>query len=273
MAFSAVARADVEIRTANGRVLTGVVDSRTTDEVLWLRQDSDAIVLATPVPWSAIASASVDGEPIEAALLAERSDQWASESRFGFLSEYSPEPSSKDPPPHQPLVGRITNLEIDALLVNVNRNAAANGFELAIAVVGEFGNSVPVEGDLYVRLLVERDVHHTGRILFEDIQQWSLPVVPHDFVDGVAAYILPFRQLAPELDDELRTDAQLNVRLGVPGEGNFTAAIPVPLLEFNPYRDRLQMFEGSRFFRDELSGRVRHLDEAPPGIYRKYWSQ
>lgn len=273
VAFDTAARADVEIRTADGRILTGVVDSRTTDEVLWVRQESNAIVLATPVPWSVIASASVDGEPIEVALLVERSDQWASESRFGFLSEFGPEPLATQVPSHQPLIGRITNLEIDALLVNVNRDVTANGFELMIATVDEFGNNVPVKGDLYVRLMVERDVHHTGRILFEDIQQWSLPVSPHDFVDGVAAYILPFRQLAPELDDELCTSAQLNARLGVYGEGNFAATVPVVLREFNPYRDRLQMFEGSRFFRDELSGRVRHLDEAPPGIYRKYWSQ
>lgn len=273
IAFGAEARADVEIRTTDGRVLTGVVDSRTTDEVLWVRQESNSIVLATPVPWTGIASASVDGEPIEVTQLAERSGQWTSEARLGFLSEYGPEPLPPHPPSREQPAGRITNLEIDALLVNVNRDVAANGFELMIATVDEFGNNVAVNGDLYVRLMVERDDHHTGRIRFEDIQQWSLPVSPHDFVDGLAAYILPFRQLAPELDDELCTSAQLNARLGVVGEGNFTATVPVVLREFNPYRDRLQMFEGSRFFRDELSTRVHHLNEVPPGIYRKYWSQ
>ncbi len=273
LAIGSTVRAAVEIHTADGRILAGEVDSRTTANHLWVRQESHRIILATPVRWTSIASAWVDGEPTEVAQLSDRSGQLASETRFGFLVEYDPEQ-----PAHQSVtlpvpLGRITSLEIDAVLVNLDRDVEPDGYELVIAAVDVHGQSVPVKGNLYVRLMGERNVHHTGRIRFEDLQQWNQPVAPHDFIDGVAAYVLPFRALNPEFDDELRLDAQLNVRLGVFGEGNFAATVPVPLRQFSPYRDRLQMFEGSRFFRDELSGRVRHLDKHTKGIYRRDWSR
>jgi len=273
LAIGSTVRAAVEIHTADGRVLAGEVDSRTTADHLWVRQESDGIILATPVRWTSIASAFIDGEPTDVAQLSDRSGQLASETRFGFLVEYDPEQ-----PTHQSVTlpvppGRITSLEIDAVLVNHDRDVEPDGYELVIAAVDVHGQSVPVKGNLYVRLMGERNVHHTGRIRFEDLQQWNQPVAPHDFIDGVAAYVLPFRALNPEFDDELRLDAQLNVRLGVFGEGNFAATVPVPLRQFSPYRDRLQMFQGSRFFRDELSGRVRHLDYHTKGIYRRAWSR
>ncbi len=273
LAIGSTVRAAVEIHTADGRVLAGEVDSRTTADHLWVRQESDGIILVTPVRWTSIASASIDGEPTDVAQLAERSGQLASETRFGFLAEYDPKPQPHPPAPLQLPTGRITSLEIEAVLVNLDRDVEPDGYELLIGAVDEYGQSVPVKGSLYVRLMGERNVHHTGRIRFEDLQQWSQPVKPHDFIDGVAAYVLPFRAFNPEFDDELRPDAQLTVRLGVFGEGNFAATIPVPLWQFNPFKDRLQMFEGSRFFRDELTGRVRHLDNHTQGIYRRDWSR
>lgn len=268
LAIGSTVRADVEIHTVDGRVLAGEVDSRTTADHLWIRQESNHIILATPVRWDSIASATIDGEPVDVAQLTDRSDQLASETRFGFLIEYDPVQ-----PPHQlvtlpPPVGRITSLEIEAVLVNLDRDVEPDGYELVIAAIDEYGQSVPVKGSLFVQLMGERNIHHTGRIRFENFERWNQPVAPHHFVDGVAAYVLPFRAFHPEFDDELRPDAQLSVRLGVFGEGNFAATVPVPLWQFSPFRDRLQMFAGSRFFRDELSHRVRHLDNDPPGIYR-----
>jgi len=271
LAIGSAVRAAVEIHTADGRVLVGEVDSRTTAEHLWVRQESDGIILATQVRWTSIASAWVDGEPTDVAQLSDRSDQLASETTKLWGRAHFAVSSKQNVP--LPLPSRITSLEIEAVLVNLDRDVEPDGYELVIAAVDVHGQSVPVRGNLYVRLMGERNVHHTGRIRFEDLQQWHQPVAPHDFIDGVAAYGLPFRALNPEFDDELRLDAQLNVRLGVFGEGNFAATVPVPLRQFSPYRDRLQMFEGSRFFRDELSGRVRHLDNHTHGIYRRAWSR
>ncbi|MCG8450282.1 MAG: hypothetical protein MI725_11995 [Pirellulales bacterium] len=270
--IQAPAWAELSVRTTDGRQLVGEVDSRTSDQALWVRQESEQIILATALIWSEIASIEVDGESIEQAQWAQRAGELASTAREGFLLEYPPPQARHGRFDHRRPAGHVTSLEIDAVLVNLDRDVEPDGYELAIAAIDEFGKEVPVKGNLYVRLMVERNVHHTGRIRFEDIQQWNQPVAPHDFADGVARYVLPFRGFAPEFDDELRPDAQLNVRLGVIGEGNFAATIPVPLWQFSPFRDRLQKFEGSRFFRDELTHRVRHLNTDPPGIYRRVWN-
>jgi hypothetical protein len=186
--------------------------------------------------------------------------------------EYTEELPLPRPVRHELPVGRVTSLEIEALLVNLDRDVEPDGYELAIAAVSESGESIPVKGDLYVRLMVERIVHHTGRIRFEDIQQWSLPVSPHDFDEnGVAAYVLPWRNLEPEFDVELCNAANLNARLGVVGDGNFAATVPVPLREFNPYRDQLQLLQKSRFFSNELSRYPRQQLLRKSGIYRNSW--
>lgn len=271
--------ADVQVHTNDGRVLTGEVDARTSADRLWIRQETDQIVLVTSVDWSTVVSAHVDGETINAKALADRASQLATERSFGFLSEPTDSELRAKIEQHAsapkadswrgaPLRSRITSLEIDAVLVNLDRDVEPDGFELAIAAVDATGRSVPVKGNLTIRLMGERNEHHSGRIRFEDMQQWTRPVAPEDFVDGVAGYVLPFRAVHPEFDFELRPDAQLNVRLGVFGSGNFAATVPVLLREFNPFRDRMQMFEGSRFFRDELSRRVRHLGDDSHGIFR-----
>ena len=264
-------RAEVEIHTTEGQILTGEVDLRTTANHLWVRQGSDRVLLATPVRWTTIASASVDGQPIDVDELANSSAELATEARLGY-----PVKTLQSPPLHHPAdlvepVGRVTSLEVEAMLVNLDRDVEPDGYELSIAVVDEFGHEVPVKGSLYVRLLGERNVHHTGRIRFEVFETWNQPVALHHFADGVAMYVLPFRAFNPEFDDELRPDAQIDVRLGVFGEGNFAATTPVPLWNFGPFRDRLQMFEGSRFYRNELTGRVRHTNDDPPGVYRRTW--
>ncbi len=273
-------RADVHVQTNDGRVLTGEVDARTSAEQLWIRQETDQIVLATSVDWAKVVSAHVDGEQIDARALADRASRLATQRRFGFLSEINDsELRARIEQQHAPastmtswnrapLRSRITSLEIDAVLVNLDRDVEPDGFELAIAAVDVYGRSVPVKGNLTVRLMGEHNKHHSGRVHFEDLQQWTQPVMPEDFVDGVAGYVLPFRTVHPEFDFELRPDAQLHVRLGVFGSGNFAATVPVLLREFNPFRDRMQMFEGSRFFRDELSRQVRHLNDDPHGIFR-----
>jgi hypothetical protein len=77
--------------------------------------------------------------------------------------------------------------------------------------------------------------------------------------------------LEPEFDIELCTAANLNARLGVVGDGSFAATAPVVLREFNPYRDQLQLYEGTRFFPNELSRFPRPRFDGTPGIFRNDW--
>ncbi len=269
---SAHALAEVSVQTGDGRAFSGQVDSRTSDQALWLRHEEEGIILTSRVSWNDISSAEVDGKSVEIDELSDGANELISVPDAGLLVEFGPLPRLIPPAPPAQRRGRITSLEVDARLVNLDRTAEPDGYEIVIAAIDAYGHEVPVRGNLYVRLQGERNEHYSGRIRFENLQQWSQPVSEHDFVDGLAIYALRFRRgFGPEFDDELRPDAQLNVRLGVFGEGNYSATVPVPLWEFSPFKDRLQMFEGSRFFRDEITHRTRHLSTDPPGIYRRVW--
>ena len=257
-------RAEVTVRTADGRELTGEVDDRTTVEHLWLRREAERIVLATPIQWSSIEAATMDGRAVEVSTLARSWPQLTSSGPVGLLSEHfqwvvPPESSGVLPaeqrsiPHHPPPPARVVTLEIDAFLVNLDRDVEPDGFSLAIAPIDAHGLSVPVRGNILVRLVGERELKRTGGVRFEQLQRWSEPVRLADFHDGVANYPLRFRTVRPEFDWELIPYALLNVRLGVYGQGNFEATVPVKIREFNPFRDQLQKYERSRFFRDELT--------------------
>ena len=264
-------QAEVVVRTTGGRMLRGEVDQTTDQNQLWLRRDTDSISLTSSVAWERIESAALDGEVVTANQLAEIAPKLATAPRESLLVAYGPPPSAPLQPNDRPAGSRVTSIEVDARLVNLDRTAEPDGYEIVIAAIDNFGHEVPVRGNLYAHLQGERNVHHTGRIRFENLQTWSQPIARKDFRDGLAMYVLPFRGLQPEFDDELRPDAQLNVRLGVFGEGNFSATVPVPLWEFSPFRDRLQKFDGSRFFRNEVTRRPRLLSTDPPGIYRRWF--
>lgn len=266
--LDASALATVEVRTTDGRSLIGAVDARTNERQLWIRIEEKGIVLSTSVAWDSLNQATVDGQEIAIDELRMRAAEMATKLPEGFLMEYGPSPATVLASQTQVRVGRITSLEIDARLVNLDHTVEPDGYEIAVAAIDEFGNPVPVRGNLYIRLQAERNIQRTGRIRFENVEQWHQPVSPHDFVDGVALYAVRFRAFTPEFDDELRPYAQLNARLGVFGQGSYSATVPVVLWEFNPFRDRLQLFEGSRFFRDEVTRRPRHLSTDPPGIYQ-----
>ena len=152
---------------------------------------------------------------------------------------------------------RITSVHSEAVLANFDRDAEPDGLDVVVVVVNHHGEPEPVHGNLEFRLIGERRLRVQGRIVFEELQRWTRPLCPFDFVDGQARFVLPFGALYPERDFGLRADALLNVRLGVYGSGNYEMTTPVAIRTLDPFRDRLQLYEGSRFFRDELTGEVR----------------
>jgi hypothetical protein len=153
---------------------------------------------------------------------------------------------------------QVSSLEVEAFLVNLDRDVEPDGIELVIAALDDRGDLVPVKGNLYVRLWGERIQPDGALIRFEELQLWSQPVMPVDFTNGVARYAMRFRTVHPAFDLELRPEALVNVRLGVYGQGNFAATAPVELRKFNPFRDRLQLDRGSRYLPNELTEAVRH---------------
>ena len=122
-----------------------------------------------------------------------------------------------------------------------------------LAALDRFGHSVPVDGVMTARLIVERIDQHSGRVTFEEFQRWSANVSAEDFVDGECAVALNFRRPGPQHDWQLCTAALLHIRLSAHGHGSYEISVPVAIRQFNPIRDELRNWHGRRFFRNETA--------------------
>ena len=251
----------VGIETVDGRALSGVVDARTDEGTLWLRQEEGGIFLSVPVGWDGIASAMVGGAAVEVAALRERWGELATEGPRRLVPEV--EVGGAKPQAAVGLAGywataervRVRNVDIvEACLVNLDRDVAPDGLQVSIVAVGEDGGPVAVRGSLRAELFGERRPLLEPEVDFDALDRWSQRVRAEDFVDGVATYCLPFRRAAPEWQFDLMPDAVLTVQLGASGHGNFSATTPVVLREFNPLRDELQQNRETRFFPNEVQG-------------------
>jgi hypothetical protein len=261
---------ELRIQTTNGRFLHGEMDVRTDAETLWVRRSEGNIILTSSVEWSEIESAELAGQSITAGELAEQRDDLASAAPAMFLTEFELQATQSETKAalsfhRQP---SITNIEIEATLANLDRTVESDGLLVAIAALDEFRQAHAVRGSLTARLVVERLNYHTGEVSFEEFGRWTKSVSARDFHEGSAEFSLRFRRYSPEFDWELCTAALLNVRLGVHGEGNFEASIPIAIQEFNPIRDEMRNWRGSRFFRDELTRNTLH--DGPRILYRGY---
>jgi len=266
------------VHTTDGRELTGEVDVETDDTQLWVRQTSERIVLTTSVPWSSIASASQAGKMLpQQELPTILRKQATSSEPVGFLVQQTAYqiPTSCQgnclPQVAERQQRRVHSLGVEAFLVNLDRDVEPDGLELLVAALDEQGIPIAVRGSLDVRLWGQRFERRNSQVRFEDLQQWAQPVARKDFVDGVASYALRFRGVQPQRDAELRSGALANVRLGVFGEGNFSASVPVRIREFNPVRDQRQIYRGTRFFPGEITAAA-SIDSLRSDSRRAFWT-
>jgi hypothetical protein len=261
---------ELRIHTTSGRFLHGVMDVRTDAETLWVRRSEGSIILTSSVQWSEVETAELAGHSITAAKLADQRDDLTSAAPASFLTEFELQAGESDAKTAQPFHRRpsITNIEIEATLANLDRNVESDGLLVAIAALDGFRKAHAVRGSLTARLVVERLDFHTGEVSFEEFGRWTRPVSQRDFQEGLAEFPLRFRRYSPEFDWGLCTAALLNVRLSIHGEGNFEASIPIAIHEFNPIRDEMRNWRGSRFFRDELTRNTLH--DGPRILHRGY---
>lgn len=253
----------VQVELADGRSVRGVVDSRSDDMQLWVRQEEGAVVLATAVAWSEVSTATLGGTEIDVAELKKRGGEAATVGPRLAEAKVS-EAVGTGALSGRPLVHgatkrsrRVRSVEIvDAYLVNLDRDVEADGLLVSIAAIDDAGAPVVVRGNFTARLYAERRPAHFTEVEFAVRDDWSQPVEASDFVEGLATYELRFRKTAPEWQFDLLPDAVLEVRLGAYREGNFAASAPVIIREFNPLRDNRQGFYGTRFLPRELHGRV-----------------
>jgi hypothetical protein len=147
---------------------------------------------------------------------------------------------------------RVRNAEIiAAMLTNFDRDPAPDALRISIVAVGTQGQPLAVDGYLRAELHGERRNVSDASPRFEVLERWTQSVDAADFIHGIATYCLPFRQTAPEWEVDIAPDAEVTVRLGAAGHGNYAAAAPVLLRRFNPLRDDLQQYHGTRFLPNE----------------------
>jgi hypothetical protein len=254
---AASASAELSVVAADGRALSGVMDPRTDDERLYVRRDEGPISLTASVAWGDIESAEQDGRALRVDdLRVQRAEYVAAPANNTFLSESPSPPFSRVPLVGPVRAARVRSLSIlDACLANLDKDAEPDGFAITIAALDEHGQPTTVRGTLAVRLFGQRQPQRSSALDFATLDQWTVPVCEADFVDGVATYELPFRRTAPEFQFPLYPDAILEARLGAFGHGNYAASTQVLLREYSTFRDRLQLFTGSRFIPREWHGR------------------
>lgn len=254
----------VEISTSDDRELRGIVDLRTDEHSLWLRQEFDGIVMASAISWNDVVGAAIDGEDLSVPELKERATQLASRGPHLILAEVeAPNASVGNWSSSNTMsmsglarTPRVRCVEIVSLgLVNLDRDSEPDGLEICISAIGDDGLPMAVRGNLRATLSGERRRAETAGIEFSELGRWTQRVRSEDFVEGTAKYQLPFRTVAPEWEFDLLPDAVLSVVLGASGHGNFRASAPLVVRPFNPLRDNLQQERGTRFLPHEAPGR------------------
>ena len=276
--FAPASRAETAVTVASldGRVLSGVVDARTDGERLWLRRDEGPIALASSIPWDELAAAEIDGAALDTRDLRAKSREMATVGAplSAQLPATATGPSAA--PETLPVSdagatrrARVRSLVIvNTCLGNFDHDVEPDGFTLSVAALDENNVATPVRGALTARLFGLRRSNRTSQLAFGNLDAWSMPVRPSDFVDGVATYELRFRRTAPEFQFALLPDAAIEVQLGAFGEGNFAASAPVVLRPYNPLRDNLQLYEQTRFMPREWHGRN---PQSSPTVHEGLW--
>jgi hypothetical protein len=269
------AESTIVVKTVDGRTLNGVVDGRSDQQSLWVRQEEGNVVLRLPVSWEDIASTTIDGAAVEVNELRKGLGELASEGPRWLIPEVE---VPVDGVAKMQADGgfysgtgtaRVRNLEVvGAGLVNLDRDVAPDGLSVSIVAVGFDGLPVAVRGTLRAELHGERRSVGDPAPRFDELGRWTQRVRSEDFVDGVATYCLPFRGTAPEWEFDIMPDAVLTVQLGATGHGNYSGSAPVVLRKFNPLRDNLQQWEGTRFLPNEVQG---WRPQAPFGRREGMW--
>jgi hypothetical protein len=264
----------VSFELSSGESLRGVVDDRSDASTLWVRQQEGEVTLVTPVAWENVVEASVEGDDVGGRDARERLLRLASAGpTLGEAMAAQPQVGVDNLGHLMPRSGVVRNLEIvGARLVNLDRDAAPDGIEVAVVAVGLDGLPVAVRGSLRAELHGERRNVEDAAPKFEELGRWTERVQSEDFVDGVATYCLPFRTVAPEWEFDVMPDAVITVQLGATGHGNFSASAPVALRLFNPLRDDLQQWQGTRFLPNEVRGREPGMLRRPAGMWQ-WWGR
>jgi hypothetical protein len=231
----------VIVQAKDGRVLTGEVDRRTDERLLWVRVTSPSLALSTSVPWNQVAWAQRGERQYESREFRSIAAQLATalpKEFFKTPEQYThPDPVDNDGsrngrlyvvPPTRPQAP-VTTLTLRASVANWDGDAENDGIEITIAPLSTTGTVSPLDGQMVVKLAGRR--YRSTRRLPPTVplEKWSVRVRPEDFATWGATYRLPFRAFLPEKDRTIAVEGQLDVQLSGGRAGTLKARVPVHL--------------------------------------------
>lgn len=254
--------ASVDVELTDGNIVTGEVDAQTDAERLWLRREETGVELSSGYAWSQVQAVYQGQRQLTGPEFSETIGALKTPGKSVLDIEPAMIPVVADPTAANDCRvnvsrPRVESLRIEAQLARWGSAAATDGLRIFVFPLAADGSLVPVRGQLDLKLFGELRNARGGeytvlRPEFHELESTGEIVRIQDFAGGPAVYELPFRRFHPDVDFEVATSAVVHARLGIPGLGVFEASADcVPLRNFSPIRDQLQLYEGRRFFRGE----------------------
>jgi hypothetical protein len=248
--------APVQVQLNSGRTFRGWVDPKTSDQELWLRFETERMLLLRPIAWSQVREATCSGQRFtgEAARDALFREMKAAprppdrpSDRVAPAPEQSPQRSSVPVPQLagtvQPKL-RVRSLQVEAILSNWDQDAAADGLFLYVLPLDQAGQVVPVRGSVTCELAADAGLRTTRTAELFSAGRWVRRLEPGQFSYRGAGIRLPFEAFDPERQWHWGDYARLKVRLSVPGQGSFETVIDaVRVRTFAPLRDRIRQHQ------------------------------
>jgi hypothetical protein len=266
----------VSVSLASGRVFSGLVDERTSDQRFWLKSSQASAAVERPIAWDRIEAATIGDRQVSAtefrdyALAAAEQLRQIEPQRMPFADdaiEEVPAPPSDDRADGQAAVvswsaprasgfvtSQVRSLYIDAYVANWDQDVEVDGIVVLVQPLDELGQIVPVGGTVEVDLIAQR---HSRRgeptEPFPQIGRWSMLTEPSR---AGSVLKLPFAGVHPEFDREIDPFGIAHVRMTIAGQGVFEASSAmVRLRPYSSPRDHQQQLRGRRFFYQETLGR------------------
>ena len=266
----------VVVKLRDGRSLIGAIDARTNDSDLWLRMREASIIAWTSVRWDDVITAKIGSRTISGSELKRLFDS----SKLSVSKDRLP--LEWETPKTQATIrpAKFQFIEISAAVANWNSTAETDGIELRIVARDANDAAVPVNGSVTVRLLGRRIISNerlesrsgmgfwNGGSAVRELRtpintspyveagRWSERLRPSQVqADGSYVVRLPFRNLNPNDDLDLVSDAQVNATLNAGFQGICDASTPIELRPYSPMREHLQLYRRNLFFPDEYRDR------------------
>jgi hypothetical protein len=252
---STEAQQSVKLVLSNQRSIVGIVDQATNESHLALRSSSDRIALTSSFPWSQIRSIQTESQT----LTGQAAQQWAMQNRsqglsFAELARTSPASTESKAEKVDAMAIKPTSISITGVLANWDRDAAPEGIEVALVPIDATGLPAPVRGRLELKLIIEQDplidiggVSHQP--VYREIAKKSFSVDLKNFVNGVAIFRLPIRDLPTDLPNDVACTGLVHARFSVPGYRVLNASdSQVMLRDMTRFREQKRLFSQERFF-------------------------